>query len=211
MHHFTHEGGLLGKQAWAQDVHGVEVALPDLPGGRRAVVQVDRGAIAVAQVTGVLHRVADLGAETDARQLDVFEIAQAIGRRGAIMTDALERRVLGGAGEVEEQRADTLVIAVMEQPHFSVLGDPVAHAQTPLAAVAGVFRTAITDRQAVGQVVDLTAAQTKELGAGTERIAAKIVPHRVELGLFPLVLVVAHQRQVFIQRPRPGHLPYRQV
>ncbi|MNL60693.1 hypothetical protein D3C87_1845290 [compost metagenome] len=99
----------------------------------------------------------------------------------------------------------------MKQPDFGVLGDPVAHTQAPLAAVLGVFLTGVADCQAVGQTVDLAGTQTEKLGAGTEGVAAEIIAHWIELGLFPLVLVVAHQRQVFIQRPRPGHLPYRQV
>ena len=118
---------------------------------------------------------------------------------------------MGVAGEVEEQRADALVIAVMEKPHLGVLGDPVTHANAPLAAVAGVFLTAITDRHTARQAVYLPTAQTIEFGTGTKGIAAEIVPHRVQFSLFPLVLVVAHQRQVFIQRPGARHLSHRQV
>ncbi|MNH26085.1 hypothetical protein D3C79_861140 [compost metagenome] len=83
VHHFAHEGGLLGQPARAEDVRRVEVALPDLPGGRRTIVQIHRGTVAVAEVASVLHRITDLGAEADPGQFDILEITQAIGRRCA--------------------------------------------------------------------------------------------------------------------------------
>ncbi|MNH20193.1 hypothetical protein D3C79_799530 [compost metagenome] len=120
---------------------------------------------------------------------------------------------MGLAAEVEEQRPDPLVIAVMKQADFGVLGDPVAYAQAPLAAVAGFDVTGVSDggEGIVRQAVDHPGTEAKELGARSEGIAAEIIAHRVELSLFPLVLIEADQRQVFIERPRGRHLPHRQV
>src|SRR5690606_25906883 len=130
--HFPHQGRLVGQAIGAHHVDEVGAGHQQLTGSRRTASQHHGCVLAQADIRADLH-IPNLGGQAQAGQLDVLEITELDHRAGGVqVVDAVQRRVTGGAGHVQEHGSHAVVVAVVVEADFGVEVDVPAHPQAPL-------------------------------------------------------------------------------